>query len=112
MRTKNSKLKTKRECEIAYTTLNRLYNLCNNYNSVDEVKFAIMLMKAQIHETQQLIEIEDMKEQVEYFNKRVKDIMSCRNSPCHKCHHLFNGCYEPTTEIVEEIERLWINSQE
>ena len=107
MRTKNSKLKTKRECDVVYTALNRLYNLCDSYNTVDEVKFAIMLMKTQVHETAQLIEIEELKEEVERFNKWVENYMTCRWGPCHKCHHFQNGCWEPTPEMVEEIRRRY-----
>lgn len=105
MRTKNSKIKTKEEARLVYTTLNRLYKLCDKYTSVSEVKFAIMCMQAQIREEEKLLEIKELKDEVAYFNKRVDDIMACHNGPCHKCHHLFNGCYEPTKEIVDEIER-------
>lgn len=107
MQTKNSKLKTKRECDVVYTALNRLYKLCQSYETVDEVRFAIMLMKTQIHETEQLIEIEDLRKQVENFNWWVENYMTCKWGPCHKCHHLYNGCYEPTREMVDEIKRRY-----
>lgn len=107
MQTNNSKLKTKRECDVAYTTLNRLYKLCDDYTTLDEIKFAIMCMKTQIKETAELIEIEELRHEIWYFNKRVEDLMKCRNGPCHKCHHLFNGCYEPRQEYVDEIKRRY-----
>lgn len=112
MRNKRSKLRTKDEVRVAKATLDRLDTICKSSTSVAEIRFAIMLMKAELKETASLIEINEIKAKQEHFNWWVENYMSCRNAPCHTCHHLYNGCYEPTEEMVEEIKNRWINSHE
>lgn len=107
MRSKYSKLRTKREVRAVYTALNRLLVISKSYDSIDELRFAIMLMKAELRDTEQLIEINELKEQQKTFNSWVEHYMSCQWGPCHKCHHLNNGCYEPTQEMVDEIKHRW-----
>lgn len=107
MRNKRSKLRTKREVEVARATLNRIDKIARNAQSTSEIRFAIMLMLEELKQTEDLIEIQEIKRQIDYFNYRVEHCMTCAWSPCHLCHHLFNGCYEPTPEIVEEIKARW-----
>lgn len=112
MRAKRSKLKTKREVEVAKATLNRLDAIIKHSKTVDEARFCVMLMREELDRTEEFIEFEDYKRNLEYFNSQVTYFMTCRWGPCHLCHHLFNGCYEPTQEIVEEIKKRWTNSHE
>lgn len=107
MRTRKQKLRTKEEVRAVNTALSRLLVLARNYETVDELRFAIMLMKAELKDTKAIIEINELKEQQESFNWWVENYMSCRWGPCHKCHYLYNGCYEPTQEMVEEIKRRY-----
>lgn len=107
MRNKNSKLTTKREVEVAKATLNRIDKIARNAQTVSEIRFAMFLMHEELKCTEDFIEVQEIKREIDYFNSKVEYCMNCRWSPCHLCHHLFNGCYEPTPEIVEEIKARW-----
>jgi len=107
MRKRKAKFKTKPEVRVARVTLNRIDTIAQTCDTVEEVRFAIMLMREELKRTEQFIEIKDIKEEIKRFNNQVETYMSCRWGPCHLCHHLNNGCYEPSKEVVEEIKNRW-----
>ena len=107
MRSKNNKLTTKREVKAARATLNRIDKIARNAQTVDEIRFAMFLMREELKRTEDFIEIQEIKREIDYFNSKVEYCIKCRCSPCHLCPHLFNGCYEPTPDIVEEIKSRW-----
>lgn len=107
MRSKKQKLRTKEEVRAVNTALSRLLVLARHYDTIDELRFAIMLMKAELKDTEAIIDISELKKAQETFNGWVENYMTCQWGPCHKCHHLYNGCYEPTQEMVEEIKHRW-----
>lgn len=107
MRSKYSKLRTKEEVRAVYTALNRLDKLAKSYKTIDEVRFAIMLMKTQLKETEQIIEINEIRKRIEYEENWIQSYMKCRFAPCHTCPLLWIDCYSPTPEQVKEIEERW-----
>ena len=96
---------------ITLNNLERIIRRSTGEITKDDVLFQIMLMKAHL-ETLESMELDLMYEREiqahkDYVDRWVQVYLKCKWAPCHKCHHLNNGCYEPDKEMVEKIKEIW-----
>lgn len=111
---KQERLRGLDEIKGARITLNNLERIIRRSTGEitnDDVLFQIMLMKAHL-ETLESMELDLMYEREiqahkDYVDRWVQVCLKCKWAPCHKCHHLNNGCYEPNKEMVEKIKEIW-----
>ena len=102
------------EIKGARITLNNLEQLVRRSTgeiTKDKLVFQIMLMREELsrledYELEKMYD-DEMNQHRDYVEWWVNNYMTCSHAPCHKCHHLNNGCYGPTDEMVEKIKELW-----